>query len=63
MKQAIAVAAFLGILRIVHDYVTYPRLIGQGIHLHPLVVISYPERNWGAWLATAARVPAGFRRT
>ena len=38
-KQAIAVVAFLGILRIVHDYVIYPRLIGQGIHLHPLVVI------------------------
>lgn len=39
VKQAIAVVTFLGILRIVHDYVTYPRLIGQGIHLHPLVVI------------------------
>jgi predicted PurR-regulated permease PerM len=39
VKQAIAVVLFLGILRIVHDYVTYPRLIGQGIHLHPLVVI------------------------
>jgi predicted PurR-regulated permease PerM len=38
-KQAIAVVAFLGILRIVHDYVIYPRLIGHGIHLHPLVVI------------------------
>jgi predicted PurR-regulated permease PerM len=38
-KQAIAVVVFLGILRIVHDYVTYPRLIGHGIHLHPLVVI------------------------
>jgi predicted PurR-regulated permease PerM len=39
MKQAIAVFVFLGILRIVHDYVIYPRLIRQGIHLHPLVVI------------------------
>jgi predicted PurR-regulated permease PerM len=38
-KQAMAVVAFLSILRIVHDYVVYPRLIGQGIHLHPLVVI------------------------
>jgi predicted PurR-regulated permease PerM len=38
-KQAIAVVVFLGVLRIVHDYVTYPRLIGHGIHLHPLVVI------------------------
>ena len=26
-------------LRIVQDYVVYPRLIGQGIHLHPLAVI------------------------
>jgi hypothetical protein len=30
---------FLGILRIVQDYAIYPRLIGQGIHLHPLAVI------------------------
>ena len=30
---------FLGVLRIVHDYVTYPRIIGTGIHLHPLAVI------------------------
>jgi predicted PurR-regulated permease PerM len=30
---------FLFILRIVHDYVTYPRIIGSGIHLHPLAVI------------------------
>jgi len=27
------------VLRIVQDYVIYPRLIGQGIHLHPLAVI------------------------
>lgn len=33
------VLLFLGILRIVQDYVIYPRLIGQGIHLHPLAVI------------------------
>jgi predicted PurR-regulated permease PerM len=39
VNQAIAVVVFLGILRIVHDYVTYPRLIRHGIHLHPLVVI------------------------
>jgi predicted PurR-regulated permease PerM len=38
-KQAIAVVVFLAVLRVVHDYVTYPRLIGHGIHLHPLVVI------------------------
>jgi predicted PurR-regulated permease PerM len=37
--NAFLVLLFLGILRIVHDYVVYPRLIGQGIHLHPLAVI------------------------
>jgi len=31
--------AFLGILRIVEDYVIYPRLIRRGISLHPLAVI------------------------
>ena len=37
--HAFLVLLFLGILRIVQDYVVYPRLIGQGIHLHPLAVI------------------------
>ncbi len=37
--NAFLVLLFLGILRIVHDYFIYPRLIGQGIHLHPLAVI------------------------
>jgi len=32
-------AAFLSVLRVVEDYVIYPRLIGRDIHLHPLVVI------------------------
>ena len=36
---ALAVLIFLGVLRIVQDYVIYPRLIGHGIHLHPLAVI------------------------
>jgi predicted PurR-regulated permease PerM len=34
-----AVVFFLGALRIVEDYVVYPRIIGSGIHLHPLAVI------------------------
>ncbi|HEY0407813.1 MAG TPA: AI-2E family transporter [Pyrinomonadaceae bacterium] len=38
-KQAVIVVLFLGILRIIHDYVVYPRIIGQGVHLHPLAVI------------------------
>jgi predicted PurR-regulated permease PerM len=37
--NAFLVLLFLGVLRIVQDYVIYPRLIGQGIHLHPLAVI------------------------
>ena len=37
--KALAVLAFLGVLRIVQDYVLYPRIIGSGIHLHPLAVI------------------------
>ncbi len=37
--MAFLVLLFLGVLRIVQDYVIYPRLIGQGIHLHPLAVI------------------------
>lgn len=36
---ALLVIAFLAVLRIVQDYFVYPRLIGQGIHLHPLAVI------------------------
>ncbi|MBA2705791.1 MAG: AI-2E family transporter [Blastocatellia bacterium] len=39
MFLAFLVLVFLVVLRIVQDYVVYPRLIGQGIHLHPLAVI------------------------
>ena len=37
--NAFLVLLFLGVLRILQDYAIYPRLIGQGIHLHPLAVI------------------------
>jgi predicted PurR-regulated permease PerM len=37
--SAFLVLLFLGVLRVVQDYFVYPRLIGQGIHLHPLAVI------------------------
>lgn len=37
--SALIVLLFLAVLRIVQDYIVYPRLIGQGIHLHPLAVI------------------------
>ncbi|MCU1282516.1 MAG: transport protein, partial [bacterium] len=36
---ALSVAAFLVVLRLVHDYVVYPRLIARGIKLHPLAII------------------------
>ncbi len=37
--EALATFAFLAILRILEDYVVYPRLIGRGIDLHPVAVI------------------------
>src|SRR5262245_11205724 len=37
--MAFVVLLFLGVLRVVHDWVVYPRIIGQGINLHPLAVI------------------------
>ena len=30
---------FLAVLRIVHDYITYPRIVRGGIHMHPLAII------------------------
>jgi predicted PurR-regulated permease PerM len=39
VKMALIVALFLTILRIAQDYVIYPRIVGQGIKMHPLVVI------------------------
>jgi predicted PurR-regulated permease PerM len=39
VNLALGVLLFLGVLRIAQDYVIYPRIIGQGIHLHPLAVI------------------------
>jgi predicted PurR-regulated permease PerM len=36
---ALWVCGFLAVLRIIQDYVVYPRLIRHGIHLHPLAVI------------------------
>jgi predicted PurR-regulated permease PerM len=36
---ALVVALTLAILRIVHDYLVYPRIVGQGIKMHPMVVV------------------------
>jgi hypothetical protein len=33
------VLVFLGTLRLVQDYVVFPRLVRRGIHMHPLGVI------------------------
>jgi putative heme transporter len=33
------VLAFLGALRVLQDYVIYPRLIRRAMHLHPLAVV------------------------
>jgi predicted PurR-regulated permease PerM len=37
--MALVVLLFLGVMRVVEDYMIYPRIIGVGIHLHPLAVI------------------------
>lgn len=37
--QALWVCVFLGVVRILEDYVVYPRLIRHGVHMHPLAVI------------------------
>jgi predicted PurR-regulated permease PerM len=37
--QAISTLIFLVVLRILQDYVFYPRIVREGIHLHPLAII------------------------
>jgi predicted PurR-regulated permease PerM len=39
LGQVLAVVTFLVLLRAVQDYVVYPRIVGRGIHLHPLAII------------------------
>jgi predicted PurR-regulated permease PerM len=36
---AVWVCGFLAAVRLVEDYVVYPRLVGRGLHLHPAAVI------------------------
>lgn len=38
-NRAFYVATFLIVLRVIHDYVTYPRIVRGGIHLHPVLII------------------------
>jgi predicted PurR-regulated permease PerM len=37
--RAVYSLVFLVVLRIVHDYVTYPRIVRGGLHLHPVLII------------------------
>ncbi len=39
LGTAAVVLLFLLVLRAVQDYIVYPKIVGTGIHLHPLVVI------------------------
>ena len=39
LKKALLVLGFLAVLRIAQDYIIYPRIVGHGIEMHPLVVI------------------------
>ncbi len=38
-SEAIYVLIFLGVLRVMQDYILYPRIVREGIHLHPLAII------------------------
>lgn len=37
--HALLIAGFLALYRVIHDYVIYPRLISEGIEMHPAAVI------------------------
>jgi len=39
LGQVVAVVTFLVALRVVQDYVVYPKIVGRGVHLHPLAII------------------------
>ena len=38
-RTGLYVAIFLVVLRILQDYVFYPRIVREGIHMHPLAII------------------------
>lgn len=38
-QLAATVLGFLALLRLVHDYLIYPRLVGRGIEMHPAAII------------------------
>lgn len=39
LNEALVIAGFLLLFRLIHDYVIYPRLISEGMQLHPVAVI------------------------
>jgi predicted PurR-regulated permease PerM len=39
VKLTLIVALFLAVFRIVQDYIIYPRIVGHGVKMHPLVVV------------------------
>jgi predicted PurR-regulated permease PerM len=59
---AVWMAVFLVALRVIEDYVVYPKLIGRTIHLHPLAIIvavlSGAELGGGAGIFIAVPVVA-----
>jgi predicted PurR-regulated permease PerM len=38
-QSALIIASFLAIYRVIHDYVIYPRLLSEGVEIHPVAVI------------------------
>jgi predicted PurR-regulated permease PerM len=38
--QVVAVATFLIVVRVLQDYVLYPRIVGRGLRLHPLAIVT-----------------------
>jgi predicted PurR-regulated permease PerM len=46
VKTALLVAAFLIILRLFQDYLIYPKIVGHGIKMHPLLVILAIFGGW-----------------
>ena len=38
-RQGFYVVIFLIALRLLHDYVTFPRIVREGVHIHPMAVI------------------------
>jgi predicted PurR-regulated permease PerM len=58
--RLVVLLAFLLALRLVQDYVIYPRLIGRRLHLHPLAVIAavLVGARYGGLVGVFCAVPA-----